>query len=126
MTRSGASTADCFAILTEADEVHHFPLQKEPKNIDSKKKEAFFPCECHLLLFRVLHCTGAVTVRSVFPLYFVNGSVQLGNSESVLIQHPYLSDSSPLPEAAGWIGSAAGAHAFRPASLIAVEKNDLY
>lgn len=59
-----------------------------------------------------------------FHYILLKGSVQLGNSESVLIQHPYLSDYSPLLKAAGWIGSAVAlaTHAFRPALLIAVKK----
>lgn len=78
-----------------------------------------------LMLFRVLHCTSTVTLHSVFPLYFVNGWVQLGNSESVLIQHPYLSDASPLSQAAGRIGPAVSVatHEFWPAILIAAESH---
>lgn len=76
--------------------------------------------ECRLLLFRVLHCTGAVTPRSVFPLYVVNGSVRLGNSESVLTQQPYLSDSSPLSNAAGRICWCCCYTCVRPALQIAV------
>lgn len=76
--------------------------------------------ECRLLLFRVLHCTGAVTPRSVFPLYVVNGSVRLGNSESVLTQQPYLSDSSPLSSAAGRICWCCCYTCVRPALQIAV------
>lgn len=76
--------------------------------------------ECRLLLFRVLHCTGAVTPRSVFPLYVVNGSVRLGNSESVLTQQPYLSDSSPLSNAAGRICLCCCYTCVRPALQIAV------
>lgn len=75
-------------------------------SLDVEKHLRFF-CECHLLLFKVLHCTSAVTARSVFPLYFLNGSVQLGKQLKVCWYSTLIClTPAHFQNAAGWIGSA--------------------
>lgn len=87
---------------------------------------------CHVWLKLICHCKISHFVKApssfqsaalyqschcVFPLCFVKGWVQPRNSKNVLIQHHYLSASSPLSKAPGWIGSGVAI-----ALPIAVEK----